>query len=165
MMYVSVYPIAMSVRSTNVYEEKSLGIFNEDGGNDSENSSLLSDEERFQHRLGQSRSKVWGEYLLWHAKLLIVLLYLASLSSFIDCRQQLAFDMWWLALALWLICVIERNPLSNPEDQSWFNIFTVSKYFYLKYTSDLLISYTVFEIVSAYGTVGMSLGIPFVSNT
>ncbi|PVG02545.1 TrkH-domain-containing protein [Serendipita vermifera] len=126
MMYVSVYPIAMSVRSTNVYEEKSLGIFNEAAGNDSEDSSLLSDEEKFRHRRGESRTKIWGEYLLWHA------------------RQQLAFDMWWLALALWLICIIERNPLSNPDNQTWFNIFPV-----------------IFEIVSAYGTVGMSLGIPF----
>ena len=30
MMYISVYPIAMSIRGTNVYEEKSLGIYAED---------------------------------------------------------------------------------------------------------------------------------------
>jgi hypothetical protein len=30
MMYVSVYPIALSVRSTNVYEEKSLGLFGDE---------------------------------------------------------------------------------------------------------------------------------------
>ncbi|KIM26890.1 hypothetical protein M408DRAFT_330271 [Serendipita vermifera MAFF 305830] len=126
MMYVSVYPIAMSVRSTNVYEEKSLGIFSEEQDNDSEDSSLLSQEHRFGRREGESRTKIWGEYLIWHAK------------------QQLAFDMWWLGLALWLICIIERFPLMDPENQSWFNIFTV-----------------LFEIVSAYGTVGMSLGVPY----
>jgi len=27
MMYVSVYPVAISIRKTNVYEEKSLGLF------------------------------------------------------------------------------------------------------------------------------------------
>jgi Trk/Ktr/HKT type cation transporter len=27
MMYISVYPLAMSIRRTNVYEEKSLGIY------------------------------------------------------------------------------------------------------------------------------------------
>ena len=32
--YISVYPIAMSVRSTNVYEERSLGLFNGSGGMD-----------------------------------------------------------------------------------------------------------------------------------
>lgn len=67
MMYVSIYPIAMSVRSTNVYEEKSLGVFEEDA-NGSESSSLLSQEQRFGEREGESRRKVWGEYLLWHAR-------------------------------------------------------------------------------------------------
>lgn len=40
MMYISVYPIAISVRQTNVYEEKSLGIYasEEEGG---ENTSFL----------------------------------------------------------------------------------------------------------------------------
>lgn len=36
--------------------------------------------------------------------------------------------MWWLALALWMICIIERGPLMNVDNQGWFNIFTVSKY-------------------------------------
>ncbi|KAG8825554.1 low affinity potassium transporter [Serendipita sp. 401] len=67
MMYVSIYPIAMSVRSTNVYEERSLGIFHEDSGNNSESSSLLSQEQKFGQREGESRRKVWGEYLIWHA--------------------------------------------------------------------------------------------------
>ena len=36
MMYVAVYPIAMSVRSTNVYEEKSLGLFHDDDDSEME---------------------------------------------------------------------------------------------------------------------------------
>lgn len=40
MMYISVYPIAMSVRSTNVYEERALGLFDEDDDEDE-----LEDEE------------------------------------------------------------------------------------------------------------------------
>ena len=39
MMYISVYPVAISVRRTNPYEEKSLGIF---ASEDEENSSFLS---------------------------------------------------------------------------------------------------------------------------
>lgn len=80
-------------------------------------------------------------------------------------RQQLAFDMWWLGLALWLICIIERGPLMDANNQSWFTIFTVSKYSVLKYLllPHILISILVFEVVSAYGTVGMSLGVPYVS--
>lgn len=58
-------------------------------------------------------------------------------------RKQLAFDMWWLGAALFLVCVNERHNLDDPSSAIWFNIFSV-----------------VFELVSAYGTVGLSLGTP-----
>jgi potassium uptake Trk family protein len=113
MMYVSVYPIALSVRSTNVYEEQSLGIYKDDP----------EDEDAFSTT--GPRMTVWSRYLAMHA------------------RRQLAFDMWWLCLALVLVCIIERGNLDNTEIQGWFNIFTI-----------------IFELVSAYGSVGLSLGIP-----
>ncbi|KAJ8489572.1 hypothetical protein ONZ45_g13536 [Pleurotus djamor] len=113
MMYISVYPIAMSVRSTNVYEEKSLGVYPED------------EEEEDEFNPQGPRSSVWGRYLSMHA------------------RKQLAFDMWWIASAIFLVCIVERSNLDNPENFGWFNIFNV-----------------VFELVSAYGTVGLSLGTP-----
>ncbi|TFK44919.1 cation transport protein-domain-containing protein [Crucibulum laeve] len=115
MMYISVYPIAMSVRSTNVYEEQSLGVFpDEDPDPDSQTVPQ-----------GQSRMTIWSRYLAMHA------------------RKQLAFDMWWLGLALFLVCIIERSHIDDPDTLSWFSIFTI-----------------VFELVSAYGTVGLSLGMP-----
>ncbi|KZT21063.1 hypothetical protein NEOLEDRAFT_1139908 [Neolentinus lepideus HHB14362 ss-1] len=115
MMYISVYPIAMSVRSTNVYEEQSLGVFDED--DESEND--------VDFQVNGPRVAVWSRYLAWHA------------------RKQLAFDMWWLGLALVLLCIIERHNLDAKDNQSWFNIFVI-----------------IFELVSAYGTVGLSLGLP-----
>lgn len=39
MMYISVFPIAMSMRHTNVYEEKSLGVYNVPESSDSSDSS------------------------------------------------------------------------------------------------------------------------------
>ncbi|KAF9012537.1 cation transport protein-domain-containing protein [Cyathus striatus] len=115
MMYISVYPIAMSVRSTNVYEEQSLGIFPDYEDDD--------EDEKFKPE--GSRMTVWSKYLAMHM------------------RKQLAFDMWWLGLAVFLVCIIERRHLDDPASFGWFNIFTV-----------------IFELVSAYGTVGLSLGIP-----
>ncbi|RPD57724.1 hypothetical protein L226DRAFT_512491 [Lentinus tigrinus ALCF2SS1-7] len=115
MMYISVYPIAMSVRSTNVYEEKSLGVFMDDDE---------SEEEVF--NTSGNRATVWGRYLAMHA------------------RKQLSFDMWWLGLALFLVCIIEKDGLDDEANCTWFNIFTI-----------------LFELVSAYGTVGLSLGVPY----
>jgi len=97
MMYISVYPIAMSVRSTNVYEERSLGIYEDNISIDEEDLSLSG-----------NRVTVWGNYLAMHA------------------RKQLAFDMWWLGLALFLICIIERDQLENQDNATWFNIFHIS---------------------------------------
>ena len=74
-------PIAMSVRSTNVYEEQSLGIYLDD--NESEPQFPVGPQE------GGQRMTVWSTYLAQHI------------------RRQLSFDMWWLVLSLFLICIIE----------------------------------------------------------
>ncbi|VDC02697.1 unnamed protein product [Peniophora sp. CBMAI 1063] len=115
MMYISVYPIAMSVRSTNVYEEQSLGIYNDE--NESEPQFPTNSSE-------VQRMTVWSAYLAQHI------------------RRQLSFDMWWLGVSLFLVCIIERHQL-NDENAYYFDIFAI-----------------VFELVSAYGTVGLSLGLP-----
>ncbi|KIJ31257.1 hypothetical protein M422DRAFT_104826, partial [Sphaerobolus stellatus SS14] len=116
MMYISVYPIAMSVRSTNVYEERSLGIFTDPDNEYAEEETLGEG-----HNL-----KVWGSYLAAHA------------------RKQLSFDMWWLATSLFLLCIVERSSLKDEANASWFNVFRI-----------------IFELTSAYGTVGLSLGLPY----
>ena len=85
----------------------------------------------------------------------------------VSARRQLAFDIWWLGFALWLVCIIEvsdglhwsmprrpaafcsmltgkRGNIVDAENATWFNIFNI-----------------IFELVSAYGTVGLSLGLPY----
>lgn len=57
--YVAVYPVALSVRSTNVYEEQSLGIFE---------TEPKDAEEEIQPELRASRGKLWGRYLAMHAR-------------------------------------------------------------------------------------------------
>ncbi|KAI0671153.1 TrkH-domain-containing protein [Trametes maxima] len=119
MMYIAIYPIAMSVRATNVYEAKSLGIYETDDIEDEINDDAHWDSP------SESRVQIWGRYLMRHA------------------RRQLSFDMWWLAISLLLLCIIERVNLTDASKLSYFNIFAL-----------------LFELVSAYGTVGLSLGVP-----
>lgn len=116
MMYLSAFPLAMSVRSTNVYEEKSLGVYVDEQA-PSESGALPQE---------SSNPRVWGSFLASHA------------------RRQLAFDIWWLGFALWLICIIERDQIQDPKSDGWFTIFSC-----------------LFELTSAYGTVGLSLGTPY----
>jgi Trk-type K+ transport system membrane component len=106
MMYISVFPIAISMRRTNVYEEKSLGIY---GPADDEN----ADED-------QTAPSYIGAHL----------------------RRQLSFDLWYVFLGLFVIAIAEGDRLEATTDYS-FQLFTV-----------------LFEVVSAYGTVGLSFGYP-----
>lgn len=104
MMYISVFPIAISMRRTNVYEEKSLGIY----------ISQAENEE------ASKEPSYVGAHL----------------------RKQLSFDLWFIFLGLFIIAIVEGNRLENTNEYA-FTLFSV-----------------LFEIVSAYGTVGLSLGYP-----
>jgi Trk-type K+ transport system membrane component len=56
-------------------------------------------------------------------------------------RSQLSHDIWWIALAVFFITIAESPHYSeNPVPYSTFNI--------------------IFEVVSAYGCVGISVGFP-----
>ncbi|KAK7555615.1 cation transport protein-domain-containing protein [Phyllosticta citricarpa] len=110
MMYISVFPIAISMRRTNVYEEKSLGIWPGDSTEVEEGD--------------QAQSYVGTHF-----------------------RRQLSFDLWYIFLGFFFIAIIEGSRLENTNDYS-FTLFSV-----------------LFEIVSAYGTVGLSLGYPNVNTS
>ncbi|WWC68336.1 uncharacterized protein I206_102261 [Kwoniella pini CBS 10737] len=116
LMYVAIYPIAMSVRATNVYEEKALGVYEAEDPD-----TASKDEPEFKGK----RHEVFSKYLLWHM------------------RKQLAFDIWPLTAAIFLICCFERGKLMDPEKYDWFTIFRI-----------------LFECTSAYSVIGLSLGTP-----
>jgi len=107
MMYISVFPIAISMRRTNVYEEKSLGIY---GSGSEENED-------------ENEPSYVGAHL----------------------RRQLSFDLWYIFLGLFIIAIAEGGQLENTNQYA-FTLFSV-----------------LFEIVSAYGTVGLSLGYPTIN--
>ena len=102
MMYISVFPIAISVRRTNVYEEKSLGVYSSNDVPEDQDHSYV------------------GSHL----------------------RRQLSFDLWYVFLGLFIISIVEGDKIQDTNDWA-FTIFSV-----------------LFEVVSAYGTVGLSLGYP-----
>lgn len=106
MMYISVFPIAISIRRTNVYEEKSLGVYNS-----AEDDETIND---------------------------------ASAMSYVGThlRRQLSFDLWYVFLGLFILSITEGSKIKKNE----FNVYSI-----------------LFELISAYGTVGLSLGYPNVN--
>ncbi|KAI9035068.1 potassium ion transporter [Aspergillus affinis] len=108
MMYIAIFPIAISIRASNVYEEKTLGIYG------SERSMNESD--------GRS-------YIINHI------------------QNQLSFDLWYIFLGSFCICIAEAGKIADTSIPA-FSVFSV-----------------FFEVVSAYGNVGLSLGYPTVSTS
>lgn len=101
MMYISAFPIAIAIRKTNVYEEKSLGIYDDE---DKPNPHGLA----------------------------------------AHIQRQLGFDLWYVMLGFFLISVTEGKRIQQTHGRDFaFSLFPL-----------------LFEIVSAYGTVGLSLGYP-----
>ena len=133
MMYVSVYPVVITIRNSNVYEERSLGIYSNDPGynpNNPSNDPDLKGRGRFARvlkrqltieRRPEQRTK----------------------SYFVrqQLRAQLSHDLWWICLAVFLIMTVEASHFER--DPSTFSVFNV-----------------IFEVVSAYGCVGISVGLP-----
>ncbi|KAL8831189.1 MAG: hypothetical protein Q9191_001001 [Dirinaria sp. TL-2023a] len=103
-MYVSGLPVIISIRSTNIYEERSLGV-----------------QDTNDHAQAPKTEK---SYIGTHF------------------RKQLALDAWWLFIPIWLICIVERDGLAMPAPG--FSLFSV-----------------IVETVSAFGTIGLSNGVPY----
>jgi Trk-type K+ transport system membrane component len=94
MMYISVYPVAISIRRTNVYEEKSLGLF---APEEDEHASFVG--------IIPSRHQINFPLLLdnWTVRLMAAT----------HIREQLGFDMWYIFLGVFLICIIEASQIQN----------------------------------------------------
>lgn len=114
-MYISAFPVIITMRNSNVYEERSLGIFAMDTKKDEENLHAYNSG----LRSGSARRLFISQQI----------------------RGQLAHDIWWLALATFIVTVIEAPHFTeDPVSYSVFNI--------------------IFEVVSAYGGIGISVGLP-----
>ncbi|KAK4687581.1 Trk/Ktr/HKT type cation transporter, partial [Tremellales sp. Uapishka_1] len=91
------YPLVMAIRSTNVYEERALGLHGE-------------------HAPGQHNQKtekdggggeIFSKYLKQHL------------------LPQIFFDLWPILVGTLFICVVERGQLFNPNNVGWLGIFQI----------------------------------------
>ena len=112
MMYVSALPVTLSIRNTNVYEERSLGIFAEDDSGDKqpaeEKGGFLPGLRRAMTINNSNRPhKAWDRQDFVRQQL----------------RGQLGHDLWWIALAVLFITIIETGQFErDPVVFATFNI-------------------------------------------
>ncbi|CAK3950479.1 high-affinity potassium transport -like [Lecanosticta acicola] len=129
MMYISVYPVVITMRNSNVYEERSLGIYADDQDSDQHDTSV-GDSTSILSRLHSRLVGTGGDGTETNGTFVRAQL-----------RAQLAHDAWTIAVALFFILVIENSQFER--DPAVFSVFNF-----------------LFEIVSAYGCVGISIGLP-----
>jgi len=105
MMYISAFPVAITIRNSNVYEERSLGIYSDDPGYDEEKMGAMGYLRRALHLQFGTPNATKGYFIQQQL------------------RAQLAHDLWWLVLAVWLIMIIENSQfVANPSVFSVFNV-------------------------------------------
>ena len=136
MMYISVYPVVITMRNSNVYEERSLGIYADDP-----QARKLEAELAHQNMPEGAGNNNLGSRL--KRRLTNQSETMESRGYFVrqQLRSQLSHDLWWIVLAVLFICIIETSSFErDPISYSVFNV--------------------LFEVVSGYGCVGISVGLP-----
>lgn len=109
MMYISAYPIAIAIRSSNTYEERSLGLYQPSRPVEEDNKGT--------------------SYLMTHL------------------RNQLSFDLWYIFVGIFAICVAESSRIMDNNDPvcrlaAWV-------YFISNNSQAFTVFSILFEVVSA----------------
>lgn len=105
MMYISAFPVAITIRNSNVYEERSLGIYADDPGYDAGKMGTMAFLQQALHLQLGTPSATKGYFIQQQL------------------RAQLAHDLWWLVLAVWLISIIENSQF--VDDPTVFSVFNI----------------------------------------
>ncbi|KAI7869003.1 cation transport protein-domain-containing protein [Spinellus fusiger] len=133
-MYISVYPVAISMRNSNVYQERSLGIFRSD------------DEEKIEFSEQELNGSVPFIKLRRYPTISSVITTSRRLLRGPDffvitqIQRQLTTDICWVICGVFIICIIESQAIMSP--------------------SPITMATVIYECVSAFGNVGASTGYP-----
>ncbi|KAF4121861.1 LOW QUALITY PROTEIN: Trk-type K+ transport system, membrane component, partial [Geosmithia morbida] len=140
MMYISVFPIAMSIRASNTYEERSLGVYGpaevnpDDDGSQQQRSGAAYLLSHMQNQLS---------FDLWYIFLGIFCIAISEADRIMDDEEPVSGHPSTLSILPQTEYVLLNLTRGVSQAINLFSIF--------------------FECTSAYGNVGLSLGYPGVN--
>ncbi|KAI8329221.1 cation transporter [Chlamydoabsidia padenii] len=133
-MYISVYPVAISMRNSNVYQERALGIYRgyDDGDDDGEYSKPTTTGPSLLLKLKRHPTVTsvvtTGKKFFRRPDFFVVT----------QVQRQLSSDISWLLVGLFIIVVAEAQRIMDPSP---ITVWTI-----------------IYESVSGFGNVGASQG-------
>ncbi|KAI8335628.1 cation transport protein-domain-containing protein [Choanephora cucurbitarum] len=132
-MYISVYPVAISMRNSNIYQERALGIFR----GEEEEEMKFSEEELSEAPFIKLKRHATMTSIAQNTKKL-----LKGPDFFVitQIQRQLTSDICWVITGIFCILALEAKAIMEP--------------------SPVTISTVIYECVSAFGNVGASTGFP-----
>ncbi|CEP15149.1 hypothetical protein [Parasitella parasitica] len=131
-MYISVYPVAISMRNSNVYQERALGIYS--GQDDDDGDYDHSSAPTFVHQL--KRQPTLTSIMTTSRKVIRK----PDFFVMTQIQRQLTSEICWVICCIFAICVIESESILS--------------------SSPITMSTVIYECVSAFGNVGASTGYP-----
>ncbi|ORZ06913.1 cation transport protein-domain-containing protein [Absidia repens] len=132
-MYMGVYPVAISMRNSNVYQERSLGIYKTECDppyTDNYDDHLTDDGILFKIRKQQTISSVMTTSKKIFSRL--------DFFVMTQIQRQLTKDICWVVVGIFCICVLEARAIMSPSSVTFVSV--------------------VYECVSAFACVGGSFG-------
>ncbi|RCI02735.1 low affinity potassium transporter, partial [Rhizopus stolonifer] len=131
-MYISVYPVTILMRHSNVYQERALGIYK--GNNEGQGCDLECNSSQSFHHLKRTNTLTSVVNASRNA--------LRGPDFFVrtQIQQQLTSEIFWLIASIFTVCVIETQSIMSPSPITMFSI--------------------IYECVSAFGNIGASIGYP-----
>ncbi|ORX61773.1 cation transporter [Hesseltinella vesiculosa] len=137
-MYISVYPVAITMRNSNVYQERSLGMYRtDDTGNFDDDSDVRPEApQRPNIMLKLKRNKTLNSVMSASKNVLKG----PDVLLMTQIQRQITRDICWVIVGVFCICALEAKTIISP--------------------SPVTMASVIFEVCSAFGNVGGSLGFP-----
>ncbi|KAI8138413.1 cation transport protein-domain-containing protein [Fennellomyces sp. T-0311] len=132
-MYISVYPVGISIRNSNVYQERELGIYSDP---DDENDEASA----------PTPSTILRRFPTMSSVVSVSKKLIPKPPSFYvitQLQRQLAQEICWVIVGIFLVCVLEAESIMRPSPITALTV--------------------MYECVSAFGNAGSSTGYPGVT--